>query len=192
MKHSNHKAHIVVDMLYDFIDGSMACHNASEALKHSIEFINNNPEIIVFYVTDSHPADHCSFIENGGEWPSHCVKETKGEKIHDNYFSMVVRNSNRPSTENTLRKGENKETEQYSGIEGKNQDGKSLETILREQNISEVFVSGVATEYCIRETVTDLHKSGFKVNLLEKALAYVHPDGHKKTIEELNKFINII
>jgi nicotinamidase-related amidase len=192
MKHRNHKAHIVVDMLYDFIDGTMACHNAFEALNQSIKFINENPEIRVLYVTDSHPEDHCSFIEYGGKWPSHCVKGTRGQKIHDNYSSMVVKAQNRPSTSNTLRKGENKELEQYSGIDGKNQQGKRLETILKEQEIIEVFVSGVATEYCIRETVTDLHKYGFKVNLLNRALAYVDPDGHKKTIEELKKFINII
>jgi nicotinamidase-related amidase len=179
-------------MLYDFIDGSMACHNAKEALDHSIKFINGNPHIKVFYVTDSHPADHCSFIKNGGEWPSHCVKGTKGQKIHDHYYSLVESHHNRPSADNTLLKGEEREHEQYSGIEGKNQEGKSLDTILKEQDITEVFVSGVATEYCIRETVTDLHKYGFKVNLLEKALAYVHPDGHRKTIEELDKFINII
>ncbi|GAB1473330.1 hypothetical protein MASR2M69_07710 [Bacteroidota bacterium] len=75
------RAHIVVDMLYDFIDGSLACLNAENAVEKSIGYINSNKDQMVVYVADSHPENHCSFRNYGGIWPSHCVKGTKAQKF---------------------------------------------------------------------------------------------------------------
>ncbi len=179
------KAHIVVDMLYDFIDGSMACHNSGNAVENSILFINSNPGMPVFYVTDSHPANHCSFKENGGTWPAHCVKGTHGQKIHDSYYTKLDNKTNTPLPQNTLLKGEDPDKEQYSGLEAIINTSKTLKEVLIQNNIKTVYVSGIATEYCINETVLDLHKAGFKVILISKALAYVNETGHKETLEKL-------
>lgn len=189
----NKSAHIVVDMLYDFIDGSMACKNSQNAVDNSIAFINNNPEQPVFYIADSHPASHCSFKENGGIWPAHCVAGTKGQEIHQKYYTLVNKAAQRPGQNNTLKKGEDPALEQYSGFEAILPTGQTLESTLKEHSNSEVYVSGIATEYCINATVTDLKNAGFKVNLIKDAIAYVDYNDHLETLEKLKKIgINIV
>jgi nicotinamidase-related amidase len=78
-------------------------------------------------------------------------------------------------------KGVNAGKEQYSGFESHNAEGIELNNYLTKN----VLVSGIATEYCIRETCYDLVKSGHNVFLLEKGLAYITPEGHEKTLNEL-------
>ncbi|MFA6770020.1 MAG: isochorismatase family protein [Bacteroidales bacterium] len=193
MVKQNKTAHLVVDMLYDFIDGSMACHNSQNAVNKSIEFINNNPGQPVFYITDSHPASHCSFKENGGIWPAHCVKGTKGQEIHEKYYKSVIEVAQRPRQNNTLKKGEDPTFEQYSGFEAVLPTGQTLESILRENSNGEIYISGIATEYCINATATDLKNAGFKVTLIKDALAYVDYNGHLKALEGLKKSgINVV
>lgn len=188
----NKRAHVVVDMLYDFIDGSMACHNSQSAVDKSIAFINKDPNLAVFYIADSHPSNHCSFIENGGIWPAHCVVGTKGQEIHQKYYQLVQEAAQRPLQNNILKKGENPAFEQYSGFEAISPLGQTLESILRENSNGQVSISGIATEYCINATATDLKNAGFKVTIIKDALAYVDYDGHLKTLDNLKEIgINV-
>ena len=172
-------SHVVVDMLYDFIDGSLACNGAAEALKDDISYIRNHPEQKVLYVADHHPSNHISFREQGGIWPSHCVIQSHGGEIHNSYFELPE--SLRPNTDNTFFKGTNAKKEQYSGFLSHNRAGIELETILTDK----VVVSGIATEYCVREICLDLLKSGRKVYLRHNALGYIEKDGHERTLKEL-------
>ncbi len=181
----NKTAHIVVDMLYDFIEGSMACHNSQSAVNNSVAFINKNPNQPVFYIADAHPASHCSFKENGGIWPSHCVIGTKGQEIDKRFYNLVKETSQQPGENNILKKGDDPAFEQYSGFEAISNKGQTLESILKENSNGEIYISGIATEYCINATATDLQKAGFKVTLIENALAYVEYNEHLKTVERL-------
>ncbi len=181
------RAHIVVDMLYDFIDGSLACLNAENAIEKSIGYINSNKDQMVVYVADSHPENHCSFRNYGGIWPSHCVKGTKGAKIHEGFYTKVEDSSSRPGEDNILRKGEDFHNEQYSGFEAKSADGHTLGEFLKKNDVHDVVISGITTEYCVNETTKDLLKSGFKVSLLLDGLSYITPESHLKTVEELKK-----
>ena len=183
----NKTAHIVVDMLYDFIDGTLACINAEEAVKESVKFINDNPSHTVLYVCDSHPKNHCSFSVNGGIWPSHCVAETRGSQIHKNYYNNILKAESVPSLQNTLKKGENPNNEQYSGFEAVTHEGKTLSDFLQNHSAEKVFVSGIATEFCVNETVKDLMNAGFDVTVISKALAYVDYNNHIKTLENFKK-----
>ncbi len=224
---------VVVDMLYDFIDGSLACLNAEQAVAHTLDFIKNavgadvgnntatgknaaarteksvgtscaanganatagvgvakgtktaggnNMEITgtypLLFVLDHHPSDHCSFTENGGIWPAHCVEGTRGAEIHDSLKPYVCE-------ELCFFKGCDKTCEQYSGAEGQNDSGQTLSEVLELLDITNVYVCGIATEYCVRNTCMDLLKAGFKVSLLEDCLAYVDAEGHAKTVEEM-------
>jgi nicotinamidase-related amidase len=187
---NEYPSHVVVDMLYDFIDGTMACENAKEAVKASICYINANPIQKVFYVCDCHPADHSSFKENGGQWPAHCVEGTHGAEIHKAY-GKIVNAKNRPEAgRNIFLKGRDTNKEQYSGFEGIDAQGKTLDSALTEANGGSkgtVSISGIATEFCIKETCLDLLKAGYKVILLTDALGYVDKANHYKTIEELQE-----
>jgi nicotinamidase-related amidase len=179
--------HVVVDMLYDFIDGSLACLNANEAVINSVKFINDNP-MRVAYVCDRHPDNHCSFSDKGGVWPPHCVAGTRGGTIHELYSTGVKDESSSPSDKNVFLKGENPSQEQYSGFEGIRIDGKTLFEFIGEagkESSPEVYVSGIATEFCINETVKDLVKAGYKVVLITDALGYVSREGHLETLKKL-------
>lgn len=180
----------VVDMLYDFIDGSLACHNAENAVKETLRFIDSQTkgqggedhEILdtfpILFIRDHHPADHSSFEENGGIWPSHCVAGTRGGDIHENLKPYA-------KEELTFDKGCDRDVEQYSGFEGVNTAGQSLGEILELLDTTDVYVCGIATEYCVRNTCEDLLKAGFRVHLLKDCIAYVDPDGHVKALEEM-------
>lgn len=186
----NTAVHVVVDMLYDFIDGSLACKNSVEAVKKSVAYINRNPGQKVVYVCDSHPANHCSFTENGGEWPPHCVEGTRGKMIHNLYFQKVNGSGAVPFGDNVFLKGCPANEEQYSGFEAVNSEELTVGEFINiffegKETEKNVVVSGIATEYCIKESVLDLMKAGFKVFLLKDALGYVSREGHEETLKSL-------
>ena len=182
---------VVVDMLYDFIDGSMACRHAEEAVATALRFMAEktaeplDEEVIrgafpILFVRDFHPADHCSFTGQGGPWPPHCVQGTRGAEIHEAlapYADEAL----------TFFKGNDRGREQYSGFEGVNEAGQSLHDVLDILDVKTVFVCGIATEYCVRNTCEDLLKAGYGVIVLQDALAWVDPDGHRKALEEMEK-----
>ena len=181
---------VVVDMLYDFIDGSLACTDAEKAIAGTLKYIDSQThgqggeeqEILdtfpILFVCDCHPSDHTSFKEQGGIWPAHCVKGTRGGEIHDDLKPYAVE-------ELTFLKGCDKTIEQYSGFEGVNNAGQSLEEILELLDTTDVHVCGIATEFCVRNTCEDLLKAGFKVHLHKDCLAYVDHEGHLAAIEEM-------
>lgn len=181
---------VVVDMLYDFIDGSLACQNADNAVKETLKYIDSQTkgqggdehEILdtfpILFIRDHHPADHSSFTQYGGTWPAHCVAGTRGGEIHADLAPYA-------KEELTFDKGCDKATEQYSGFEGVNTAGQSLGEILELLDTTDVYVCGIATEFCVRNTCEDLLKAGFKVHLLKNCIAYVAEEGHLKALEEM-------
>ena len=181
---------VVVDMQYDFINGSLACQNADNAIAQTLKFIEKHTkdnggeeyEILdtfpILFTRDFHPADHSSFTGQGGTWPPHCVAGQHGSHIHESLAQYVCE-------ELTFDKGCDKTAEQYSGFEAQNNAEQSLGEILELLDTTDVYVCGIATEYCVRNTCEDLQKAGFKVHLLSECLAYVDAEGHKKALEEM-------
>ena len=181
---------VVVDMLYDFIDGSLACQNAENAVAQTLKYIDKQTsgqggeehEILdmfpILFIRDHHPADHSSFKEYGGIWPPHCVAGTRGGEVHADLVPYV-------NEELTFDKGCDKTLEQYSGFDGVNNAGQTLGEVLDLLDTTDVYVCGIATEYCVRNTCEDLMKAGFKVHLLKDCIAYVDHDGHLKALEEM-------
>lgn len=181
---------VVVDMLYDFIDGTMACAGTADAVVKLRKFIDEkvsqtpeNDEVIygsfpVAFVCDSHPADHCSFKEQGGPWPPHCEKGTRGAAVHEELEAF---------REDALSfyKGCDPGLEQYSGFCGMNDAGQSLGEVLELLEIRNVFVAGIATEYCVLETASELKNAGFEVFVLKECLGYVSWDGHVAALAQM-------
>ena len=75
--------------------------------------------------------------------------------------------------------------EQYSGFEGRNEAGQTLGDVLELLEPEEVVVVGIATEYCVRNTVEDLRRAGWKVVIAEDCLGWVDAQGHAQTLREL-------
>lgn len=181
---------VVVDMLYDFIDGSMACREADEAVRGSLRYIEDvtrdtDPDdsgirsiFPILFVCDHHPADHCSFTSQGGPWPPHCVQGTRGAEIHEALRPYAAEDL-------VFCKGEDPSREQYSGFEGRNAAGQSLSEVLHLLEIRRVVLCGIATEFCVRNTAEDLLKDGFQVEVLRDCIAYVEAEGHRKALEEM-------
>ena len=186
----NNHALVVVDMQYDFIDGSLACQNAENAVKNTLKYIDSQTkgqggedhEILdtfpILFTRDFHPADHSSFKDQGGIWPPHCVARTHGGDIHEDLLPYACE-------ELTFDKGCNRDKEEYSGFAGVNSAEQSLGEILELLDTTDVYICGIATEYCVRNTAEDILKAGYRVHLLKDCLAYVDHAGHLKALEEM-------
>lgn len=181
---------IVVDMQYDFIDGSLACLNADKAVARSAAYLSKVTNVAdqdengiadtipVLFTRDCHPSDHCSFSAQGGTWPVHCVDGQRGSQIHADLQAYV-------NEDLVFCKGCDKNTEQYSGFNGLNGAGQSMDEILSLMEITDVYVCGIATEFCVRNTAEDLLKAGYKVHILKDCLAWVDAEGHDKALKEM-------
>ena len=189
-KNLKDSALVVVDMLYDFIDGSMACQGAEEAIEGTLKAIDrltagtdaDDTGVVstypILFIRDHHPADHCSFAAQGGPWPPHCVQGTHGADVHESLLPYVKEDL-------TFFKGEDPAQEQYSGFEGKNEAGQTLGEVLSLLEVENVVLCGIATEYCVRNTAEDLLKAGFKVTVLKDCLACVEEKGHYEALDAM-------
>ena len=168
---------IVVDMQNDFIVGSLPVKGAEEIIPNVNRYIElfSSKGLCVFFTRDWHPEDHISFKENGGLWPKHCVQNTKGAMFHkdiklpeDNLF--------------IISKGTNPDFDAYSGFQGTN-----LDSLLKERGIKRIFVCGLATDYCVKNTALGGLNLGYQVFVLLDAIKGVdiNPDDSKKALEEL-------
>ncbi len=174
------KSLIVVDCQYDFIDGTLACENAEKAVLNIIDYINKN-DVDVYYSMDWHTKDNKSFSENGGIWPVHCVQGERGAMLHDDLSKLIINSSQRPNPENVYYKGANDKIEEYSAYSAKTESG----VVLNEEVVEKVVVSGIASEYCVRETVLALLDDGYEVQLLASGVGYVDDSDHLKNLEDL-------
>lgn len=128
----------------------------------------------IFASRDWHPADHCSFREQGGIWPVHCVTWTKGAEFHP-AFRL-------PPSAIIISKATDPRKEAYSAFEGT-----TLDERLREAGVRRLFIGGLATDYCVLNTVWDAVQHGYAVILLVDGIRAVnlHPDDGRKAEEEM-------
>lgn len=102
---------------------------------------------------DWHPIDHCSFREQGGPWPSHCVQGSAGARFHPGLRlperTWVIDKADRPDRES------------FSAFEGS-----QLADRLRAHGVRRIWVGGLALEYCVRQNILDARREGFQVRLI--------------------------
>jgi len=128
----------------------------------------------IFASRDWHPSDHCSFREQGGIWPVHCVVGTKGAEFHPNFHL--------PPSTIVVSKATDPKKEAYSAFEGT-----TLDERLREAGVRRLFIGGLATDYCVLNTVRDAITRGYAVCLLMDGIQAVdlHPDDGRTAEEEM-------
>jgi nicotinamidase/pyrazinamidase len=153
---------VIVDVQNDFLPGgSLAVPDGDKILPKIRQLIDLKQQDVVVWTKDWHPEDHCSFTDNGGQWPTHCVQSSKGAEIHKDI---------QPEDQNwVILKGYNKGADSYSAI--KDNDGQStgLAESLKKVGVKTLYVCGLATEYCVKFTVLDAIKEGFIVRVVEDA-----------------------
>lgn len=154
---------ILVDVQNDFLPGGALAVPGGDAV---VEPLNRAAALFsargrpVFATRDWHPSDHCSFRAQGGPWPPHCVAGTPGAA-----FAPGLR---LPPATVIVSKATTAERDAYSGFQGT-----GLAERLREAGVTRVMVGGLATDYCVKATVTDALAAGFAVALLEDAIRAV-------------------
>jgi len=169
---------IIVDVQNDFCPGGALPVPEGDQV---IPVLNDYIKIFkkatgVFATRDWHPPNHVSFKAQGGPWPPHCVQNTKGAKFHPD---LIL-----PSGTIIVSKAMNPLKENYSGFEGV-----ELSNTLQKQGVQRIFVGGLATEYCVKNTVLDALKLGFEAVLLSDATAGINlkPGDAAKAIDKMAK-----
>lgn len=114
---------------------------------------------------DWHPPVTTHFAPYGGKWPPHCVQGSGGAAFHPDLAL--------PEGTHIISKGTGPDEDAYSAFAGRGTDGRPLAEILRQLGVRELYVGGLATDYCVKSTVLDAVAHGFGVKLLTDAVAGV-------------------
>jgi len=191
------KALIMVDIQNDFLPGGELAVPDGDAVIPVANTLEPAFPLVVA-TQDWHPANHGSFaanhpgkkvferIELNGLpqtlWPVHCVQGTRGAEL--------AAELNRDRIANVFRKGTDAGIDSYSGLfDNDHRRSTGLAEWLKAQRVTEVFVAGLATDYCVKFTALDAAKMGFKTHLIADASRGVNlrPDDVKNAIEEMKR-----
>jgi len=166
---------IIVDMQKDFSTGGALPVPGTEEI---VPVINSYIELFhekglpIFTTRDWHPENHTSFKENGGIWPRHCVQWSRGAEFVDNLKvppgTFIINKADRP------------ELEAYSGFQGT-----LLDSLLKERGVKRLFICGVATDYCVKNTALGGLNLGYTVFVLKDGVRGVFPETTESAKREL-------
>jgi nicotinamidase/pyrazinamidase len=180
-----HRALIVVDVQNDFCEGgSLAVAGGADVAAAVTELVGDASAGYrhVVATRDHHiePGDHFSvrpdFVRS---WPRHCVAGTEGVGFHANFAPAVASGG----VDAVFDKGAY--TAAYSGFEGVDEHEVPLAAWLREREVSEVDVVGLATDHCVRATALDAAREGFRTRVLLDLTAGVAPETTERALAEL-------
>ena len=165
---------LLVDVQYDFINGSLAVEGAPvvmDALADYIEALPKGTFDTIVMTADFHPYQHASFKDNGGLWPVHCVQHTHGASIYQPVFDAVKKQF--PQAE-VLTKGENLAVDEYSIMANRNS-AKKLLSIIEDNDIQEIHIAGLCGDYCVGNSIKDLIEAGHgeKIRVLTRFIGNI-------------------
>lgn len=178
------KALLIIDLQMDFCrGGALAVPGGDEiipVLNRYIKFFLKK-RLPIFASRDWHPKKTSHFRKFGGSWPAHCVQNTEGARFHP---CLKL-----PMETTILSKGMNPKKESYSAFQGVDSNGVRFIKLLRAAGIEHIFAGGLATDYCVRWSVLDAIRRGFKVSILLDAIKGVDlkPGDSKRAITEMVK-----
>jgi nicotinamidase/pyrazinamidase len=157
---------LIVDLQRDFCPGgNLAVAGGDEiipVINRYIKIFSENG-LPVLASRDWHPVHTVHFETGGGPWPVHCVQGTLGAQFHPDLRL--------PGAAVVLSKGMNPDRDnEYSDFQAVTEEGRPFRKYLIDNGIRHLFVCGIATDYCVRETVLDALGNGFAVTLLKDAV----------------------
>jgi nicotinamidase/pyrazinamidase len=170
------RALIIVDFQNDFTPGGALAVAGGDQIAERVNELAASGFDVVVATRDWHPPDHGSFAEQGGPWPVHCVAGTSGAQLHPALEQGRI--------DRVVDKGQDPGTEGYSGFEGTD-----LERLLRERDVDEVVICGLATDYCVKNTALDALRLGLRVSVDERAVRGVdaQPGDSQRALAELSQ-----
>ena len=171
---------LVVDVQNDFCPGGALAVPGGDrvipVLNHVIERFAGQP---VYASRDWHPPDTRHFQAFGGPWPVHCVAGTRGAELHPDLRL--------PRGAMIVSKGQDRKDDGYSAFEGTTAEGRTLPDDLRAKNVTDLVVGGLATDYCVRASVLDACRAGFRVTVLTDAVAGIGQVDTGRALREMKE-----
>jgi nicotinamidase/pyrazinamidase len=178
---------LIVDFQNDFTPGGALPVAHGDEIAAPINAIADRFDLVVA-TRDWHPSDHGSFegvevdpenwegIDPPGIWPVHCVQGTPGAELYPGL--------DRAKVDIVVDKAMDPNTQGYSSFHG----GR-LADVLRERGVDRVFVAGLATDYCVKNTVLDAVRERFAVTVVEDAIRGidVEPGDSERAVEEMRR-----
>ena len=188
METSKRKILCIVDFQYDFCNnaGSLYVKGSDVAKENIIKFINNNKDALskVVFTLDWHKPNDVSFEKNGGRWPVHCVEYSKGASIDEGILDACLSNN---IVVEFLRKGNVYDKEEYGafGVYVSSNEhfleltSESLDDIIQIDKNSEIYICGLAGDFCVKETLINLisnnnkYKCGWDIHILDDCISFI-------------------
>jgi nicotinamidase/pyrazinamidase len=171
---------VVVDVQRDFCPGGALAAEGGERIlpalnRHLAEALAGG--LTIYATRDWHPETTSHFQAYGGEWPPHCVQGTAGAEFHPGL--------NLPAGAVVVSKGMDPDHPGYSAFDGQTPSGNAFADDLRARGIDRLLVAGIATDYCVRQTVLDARHAGFAVSVLLDAVTGIdaHPGDVTRALE---------
>ena len=160
------KALLIVDVQNDFCPGGTLAVPEGDKVVPVINQMMANFRLIVAS-KDWHPKDTVHFKK----WPPHCVQNTLGADFHPKLDVSKIKK--------IFLKGTKNKDDGYSAFEATSAD---LGEFLKKEGVEDLYVVGLATDYCVKATALDADKLGFETFVVEDAVAAVNVkpgDGEK-------------
>lgn len=175
------KALLLVDVQNDFCPGgSLAVRDGDQVVPVLNQYIGHfrGQGLPVFASRDWHPTTTKHFKQYGGVWPVHCVQGTQGAAFHGGLDLGGVR---------VISKGMDPERDSYSAFQGFDEEGAAFIDVLRRLGVTELYVGGLATDYCVKASAIDAREQGLSVKLLIDGSRAVElgPSDGARAIEEM-------
>ncbi len=152
---------IIVDPQIDFTTGSLATVKGPAAMDYLAKALNdgawkNYSWIIV--TQDAHPTNHCSFVEQGGVFPPHCVQGTEGMNVYPSLQAELNKLTANGSNQQIhfMQKGDLADKEEFSIFQNGRSGAKLRAVIEEREHFEGIDICGIATDYCVYETAKDL------------------------------------
>lgn len=189
------KALIVVDLQNDFLPGGALAVKDGNAIIPIVDRLLQHPFDLKIASKDWHPNNHGSFAathgKNPGEhitlkgidqilWPVHCVQGSYGAEFGPNWDVRQI--------QKIIYKGIDKDIDSYSTFfDNEHLKATGLHEFLKAKNIRDVYLAGLATDYCVKYSALDAKRLGFNVYVIEDACRGVNilPEDSKKAIEDM-------
>ena len=169
---------ILVDIQNDFCPGGALAVNEGDQIVPAVNrLIPGFP--LVISTQDWHPENHISFKEQGGPWPPHCVQGTRGAELHSALKTDTIAHY--------FRKASSPDKDDYSEFAGKDDRGRSLDQVLKGHGVKTLYAVGLATDYCVLETVIDGLRLGYEVYAVTDAMraVNVNPADGEKALQQM-------
>lgn len=169
---------VLVDIQNDFCPGGALAVREGDQIINVVNRIAPSFQFVAA-TKDWHPANHISFKAQGGPWPPHCVQGSRGAELHPDL--------NRSGIDLIVRKGYQPEKDTFEGLDAVNENGSTLGEILKRKNVDSIYVAGLATDYCVKVTVLDALKKGFRVFAITDAMRAVdiEPGDGQRALDEM-------